>query len=80
MAKPITIPHRRAPAATIWLAAAGAGAFVDLNIASYLFLQVKFVFVDSTIPFWLTTAKYTLVAALFAVAGNVVDTALRTKR
>lgn len=72
--------RRRARTATVWLAAAGAGAFVDLNIASYLFLRVKFVFVDSTIPFWLTTAKYTLVAALLAVAGGVVDAALQTKR
>lgn len=80
------LAHRSTALAWAWrilavaLAAAGVGAFVDLNIASYLFLQVKFVFVDSTIPFWPITAKYTLVAALFAVAGNVVDTALRTKR
>lgn len=64
----------------IALAVAGTWAFADLNIASYLFLQVQFVFVDSSIPLWLTTVKYALIAALVAIAGGIVDTVFRKAR
>lgn len=59
------------------LAACGTWAFVDLNVASYLFLQAKFAFVDPSAPLWLSVAKYSLIAALFAVVGCIADTALR---
>lgn len=63
--------------AAVALAAAGAWAFVDLDLASYMLLKVEYVFFDPTIALWITAAKFTLVAALFAVVGGIVDAALR---
>ena len=58
----------------------GVAAFAHLNFASYLFMQVKFVFVDPTAPLWFTVAQFAAVAALFAVAGNLLQACLRPRK
>lgn len=55
----------------------GAWSFAQLDLASYLSLQVQFAFADDTVPFMFSVAQY---AAIAVLAGGIAHYAVKPLR